>query len=401
MVHNAMSATENGFPIAANHIDDPLIESLDAGYRGLNLDLCNCDGSLQFCHGGDIVGCGLGRVDPLQTFTDINDWITTNPNNVIMISLQINEDAGGAISLDMVQSLLQQVPNGFSDRLYDHWPIGLEWPTLGELIESNQQVMFFYFQGPEGMGDHVSGLNYWYDSVIATDYQWGSVSELESTLLASCPMTRGLSSTQDFVHVEAHVTEDSFFGTAFLPSLEAAQVINTEEWAGPILDACTEFLGHPANIISVDFWSEGNLPDLMTQRNSLLVGSTPTNSPSSPITTSSPSPAPSVGSTRMVTTASSPTPTDRTPSPTSTPSLRPMSSPTFEPSVRATTVSPTSERDVTGRPAIPVVWRPDPSVDAANIDAAEELKLASSGNAVGFFTLLTFGAALIQVATMI
>jgi hypothetical protein len=87
MVHNAMSAVENGFLIAANHIDDPIVEALDAGYRGLSLDICNCDGNLQLCHGDDIVGCGVGRVDPLQAFTEINNWIDANPNNVIIISL--------------------------------------------------------------------------------------------------------------------------------------------------------------------------------------------------------------------------------------------------------------------------------------------------------------------------
>jgi hypothetical protein len=230
----------------------------------------------------------------------------------------------------LIHELLQQVPGGFSDRLYDQWPIGSEWPTLGELIEANQQVLFFYFQGPDGVGEHFVGLNYWYDSVVATDWQWESVSEIESTLLTDCPMTRGLSSTGDFFLIEAFVTEESFFGVQFLPSRQAAQVMNTVEWAGAILDACFETHGIPATIVSVDFWSEGNLPTLMTQRNSLLVGA-PTTTPvptvqgTMPPTGVVPVPAPSLGSTNVATLA----PSWR---PSSTPILWPSSSPSSIPS---------------------------------------------------------------------
>lgn len=298
MVHNAMAAVDNGFAFAANHIDDPIVESLTAGYRGLSLDICNCNGQLEFCHGNDIVGCGVGRVDPIQAFSEINDWIIANPNSVLLISLQINEEAGGAISLDMIQDLLQQVPNGWSDRLYDHWPISSEWPTFGELIEANQQVIFFYFQGPNGEGDHFPGLNYWYDFVWATGWEWASLSELESTLLDNCPLTRGEMATGDFFLIESYVTEKALFGLQFLPSQTAAQQINTVEWMGNILDACLEIHGFSSAIVMVDFWSEGNLPTLMQQRNALLVGS-PTTVPSPTDPPASPTIAPS---TRLPTT---------------------------------------------------------------------------------------------------
>jgi hypothetical protein len=328
MVHNAMAAVENGFVVAANHEQNPLVEALDAGYRGLNFDICNCDGSLQFCHGSEMVGCGVGRVDPLQAFTEINEWISTNPNNVIMISLEINEEADGPISLEMIQGLLQQVPDGFSDRLYDHWPVGSEWPMVGELIEANKQVLFFYFQGPDGTGEHIPGLNYWYDSVVATDWQWESVSEIEATLLSDCPMTRGLSSTRDFFAIEAFVTE-TFLGFQFQPSVAAAQVINTIEWAGAVLDACFETHGFAATIFSVDFWSEGNLPNLITQRNSLLLGEYSNALASAAHESLEPTfaltPNPSLGHTDFFPQATSP------PRRTSTPAYRPSFSPSSSP----------------------------------------------------------------------
>ena len=50
-LHNGMSTVDDGFFVGANH-ESPLEEALEAGYRGLNLDICNCGGELNFCHGG-------------------------------------------------------------------------------------------------------------------------------------------------------------------------------------------------------------------------------------------------------------------------------------------------------------------------------------------------------------
>ena len=49
-LHNAMATFENGFLFGPNH-KFQLEGALEAGYRGLNLDICNCGGELQFCHG--------------------------------------------------------------------------------------------------------------------------------------------------------------------------------------------------------------------------------------------------------------------------------------------------------------------------------------------------------------
>lgn len=49
MVHNAMSSEEGGFIVGYNHYLE-LEKALMAGYRGINLDVCSCNGALQFCH---------------------------------------------------------------------------------------------------------------------------------------------------------------------------------------------------------------------------------------------------------------------------------------------------------------------------------------------------------------
>ena len=49
-LHNGMATFEDGFLFGPNH-QSPLEGALEAGYRGLNLDICNCGGEIIFCHG--------------------------------------------------------------------------------------------------------------------------------------------------------------------------------------------------------------------------------------------------------------------------------------------------------------------------------------------------------------
>jgi len=49
-LHNGMATFEDGFLFGPNH-KLQLEGALEAGYRGLNLDLCNCGGEIIFCHG--------------------------------------------------------------------------------------------------------------------------------------------------------------------------------------------------------------------------------------------------------------------------------------------------------------------------------------------------------------
>lgn len=328
MVHNGMAAAENGFVLAPNHMENPIPDAFDSGYRGMNVDICNCNGQLELCHGSDVLGCGVGRVDPVAAFTAINNWIIANPNNVIIITLEINSGADEEVTLDMVHELLQQIPDGFINRFYDRWPVSnttTDWPTLGDLIANEQQVLFFYFDGPAGTGDHITGLNYWYDFALATDFQWDSLQEIESTMMSSCPITRGLTSTGDFFLLEATV-QNEFFGMNVIPSQEAAQTINTVEWTGPVLDACAAIHGFPPTIVAVDFWTEGNLTTLIQERNALIVGAPTPLVTLSPTSLVVPSPAPSL--LRSVTEAPTPPTSDAdTASEPSTPVPTPLVTP--------------------------------------------------------------------------
>lgn len=83
--HNANADFESGFLFSPNH-QFKLEDSLSAGYRGIALDICNCGGRLQFCHGI----CSFGTRDVVEVFMGINDFLTENPTEVIILPIEVN-----------------------------------------------------------------------------------------------------------------------------------------------------------------------------------------------------------------------------------------------------------------------------------------------------------------------
>lgn len=132
MSHNAMSSQETGFLLAYNHLYG-MENSLKAGYRGLSLDVCNCGGEYQLCHGI----CVIGALDPTEVFTNIVNFLNENPTEIIMINLQLNSEVSDEVDLNYFASLMNDNVAGFSDRLYIHDP-SQTWPTLRDLTGSGQ-----------------------------------------------------------------------------------------------------------------------------------------------------------------------------------------------------------------------------------------------------------------------
>jgi hypothetical protein len=328
-----MASPSHGFAFFANHLNDPIVDSLDAGtkrpligvairslyiiltlfsscfslgYRGLALDLCNCNGEMVFCHGGSGTGCGVGSRDPVETFQLINEWIDDNPNNVVMIWLQINEEAGGSISLTDVNDVVRSVPAGstsgltFADRLYlrDRYEDD-EWPTLQKLIDAQQQVLFFYQGGPGGSEEPPPGIHYFYEYGFSTPWSYASVSELENSYASGCPIDRGSTNRNDFFLMNAFVTE-KFFGFQVQPSQRSAEQINTASFLNPLVERCQDSIGQTTNIVSVDFWDSGDMASFVKAHNSNLVSSDDTtdSETSTPSQTES-NKAPSTGMNRI------------------------------------------------------------------------------------------------------
>lgn len=109
------------------------------------------------------------------------------------------------------------------------------------------------------------GFHYWFDYAAETEFSFQDIDDLRDTE-RSCAITRGAGSTFDFVAVNAFTTP---------ASKSDSETINTKEFLTERIDNCT--LHHQpnlnVNLVTVDFWSIGELPALVQQRNKELVQS--------------------------------------------------------------------------------------------------------------------------------
>lgn len=259
--HNAMSTKEGGFIFGYNHLYN-LEESLDAGYRAISLDVCNCGGDYQLCHGI----CTLGARSPITVFQEIVTFLNDHPSEIIMINLQVNSEAqagGGPVSLETFANLLSTNVDGFNGMLYNHDATQASWPTLQNLKDLKKRLLLFHLNGPTSCANGAcpDGFHYWFDYAAETAFDFASTFELEATT-TSCQVTRGAGSTKDFLAVTSFVTP---------PDQDAAEVINARSFLESRIQACSQHNGGlDVNLLYVDFWSVGDLPEVVQNHNKAL-----------------------------------------------------------------------------------------------------------------------------------
>jgi hypothetical protein len=252
--HNAMASFEDGFLFGPNHRLQ-LEKALVAGYRGINLDLCNCAGLTVFCHGY----CSLGIRGVNDVLSGINRFLDNNPSEVVMIPLEINNDADEPVDLDQFYYQMTQI-QGFTEKMYVHEDANAPWPTLRESVESNQRIFMFQFNGPDCSSGEACppGIHPYNKYVINTQWEFHQLKDVEET------------STSCNLQYKEALANQAFFGVNnFLspPSNAISKTLNSMEFAGERIKACSEQNNLDVNFLYADFWSEGNLPQLVQEYN--------------------------------------------------------------------------------------------------------------------------------------
>eukprot|EP00980_Cylindrotheca_fusiformis_P020714 scaffold7738_cov133-Cylindrotheca_fusiformis.AAC.23 len=255
--HNAMASFEDGFLFAPNH-SLQLEKALTAGYRGINLDVCNCAGLIVFCHGY----CSLGIRGINDVFSGINSFLDNHPSEVIMIPLQINNDADEPVDLDQFYDQMTQV-QGFTEKIYVHEDEASPWPTLRESVESNKRIFMFQYNGPNcSLTESCPpGIHSYNKYVIETQWEFSQLEEIEDTS-SSCQL-----------RYNEELSKQAFFGVNnFLspPSHDISKTLNSLQFATERIRACSEQNNLDVNFIYADFWSEGSLPQLVQEYNARL-----------------------------------------------------------------------------------------------------------------------------------
>lgn len=116
-------------------------KQLDAGVRGLMLDVYESNGRVRVCHSS----CS-GLEKPLASYfsDDILPFLATNSRAVVTIFLE------DFVSQASLQAELARTP-GLGGRTFspDRWE-GRRWPTLQQMINANQRLLIFALNGAAG-----------------------------------------------------------------------------------------------------------------------------------------------------------------------------------------------------------------------------------------------------------
>mmetsp|Transcript_47979 Transcript_47979/g.88980 ORF Transcript_47979/g.88980 Transcript_47979/m.88980 type:complete len:260 (-) Transcript_47979:149-928(-) len=133
MAHNAMSTEESGYDIGFNHYKN-LDGALRAGFRGLNLDVCKCDGRLSFCH----TICGYGDRNPYQVLLEVKAFLDEHPTEFVVFVFQFSTGSPSLAELFGVMSSI----DGFVEKMLVVDPDEPEWPLLRDLIYGEEKKVW-------------------------------------------------------------------------------------------------------------------------------------------------------------------------------------------------------------------------------------------------------------------
>lgn len=251
-IHNAQASAEDGFLLAPNH-RYTLVSALDYGYRAINIDVGNCNGELFLVHGF----CPLGKLSILDTFTSINAWLDANPTEILIFPLQIDNETGGAVNIQELYDILVQA--GIAKRMYQ-LVTGEAWPTLGEMVDTDQRVLFFLYNHDDWCIDPgVScppGFHDWFAFAAETGFSVAAVEEFDDKTKA-CSVQRGRDTAP-------------FYALNLFLKIPAPEVskhqLNTRDFLEEHVAACrAQNANGRVNIVFVDFWEEGDLPRVVQE----------------------------------------------------------------------------------------------------------------------------------------
>lgn len=119
-------------------------EQLDAGVRGLMLDVYESNGRVRVCHSS----CD-GIEKPLASYfsDDILPFLAQNPQAVVTVFLE------DYVSQASLQAELSRTP-GLGGQTFspgsEKWKWLVQWPVLQEMIDANQRLLIFALNGAAG-----------------------------------------------------------------------------------------------------------------------------------------------------------------------------------------------------------------------------------------------------------
>jgi hypothetical protein len=186
--------------------------------------------------------CELGGTALDEALREIRDYLVANPGEVLVV---INQDYVTA------EDFVGAVRDAGLEKLAYRGPTSGRWPTLREMIDSGQRVLF--------LAENEAGAAPWYHPAYKaitqeTPYSFSRPEQLigEAGLAATCRENRGPADAPLFL-VNHWVTTDP----APLPS--HASEVNAYEPLMARLRECERIRRHLPNLVAVNFYRRGDL----------------------------------------------------------------------------------------------------------------------------------------------
>jgi hypothetical protein len=186
--------------------------------------------------------CELGGSPLSEVLREIHAFVVANPSEVLVV---INQDY--VTPADFVKAIRDAGLEPFAYR----GPLTGKWPTLREMIDSGQRVVF--------LAENRAGAAPWYRKVYdaavqETPFTFRNVNQLtdKNELATSCRPNRGPASAPLFLI-------NHWISTDPIPLPSHAETVNAY---GPLLRRvreCERIRHHMANLVAVNFYRRGDL----------------------------------------------------------------------------------------------------------------------------------------------
>jgi len=203
--------------------------------------------SVYLCH----LYCELGATKGRAAFKMFNSWLEKNPNQVVILDLEDHVTAQDAI--DAIEK------SGLANRAYT-WAANDPPPTLRQLIDQHKNVVIM----AENHGGTVPDAPWYlsaYTSILQdTQYDFGSREELAGP--SSCDAQRGRGQIDAPLFLLNHWVDTGF------PNPSIAKEANGEVLRDRIA-LCTQVRGQMPNLIAVDFYSQGDVMEIVDDLNGI------------------------------------------------------------------------------------------------------------------------------------
>lgn len=265
-IHNAHSSIADGYYVVPNH-NYNVLYALDYGYRTLNFDIGVCNDELRFVHGS----CKLPTSDIATTFTAINTWLDNHPTEIIVIPLEIVNDLDRPVDLQELYTLMNTI-DGFTSKFYQKL-VDEPWPDLRTMISTNQRIIVFQYNSLKSCSAALfsdssdtyvcpPGFHDWFTFAGESKFEFNDETELEDKASA-CNITRGRKQGP-FYAINVFLKIPS-------KTIQAA-TLNTKSFLQDHVAMCSfENNGLDVNVVFVDFWSDGSLPEVVQLHNQGLI----------------------------------------------------------------------------------------------------------------------------------